>query len=80
LEEFEGKQIKILFLKSEEIELNQRASEKFLSGEEKVHRLQSFCEAPVVMRSTEQREKEIDTYITYKFDAASELEEKLKRT
>jgi hypothetical protein len=64
----------------EEIALNERASEKFLSGEEKIHRLQSLCEAPVVMRSTKQREKEIDTYITYKFDAASELEEKLKRT
>jgi len=36
---------------------NQRASEKLLSREEKVHRLQSFCEAPVVMRSTKQRGK-----------------------
>jgi hypothetical protein len=72
--------LKFFFFKSEEIELNQRASEKFLPGEEKVHRLQSFCEAPVVMRSTKQREKEIDTCITYKFNAASELEEKLKRT
>jgi hypothetical protein len=63
---------KFKFCFLEEIELNQRSSEKFLSGEEKVHRLQSFCEAPVEMRSTKQREKDIDTNITYKFDVASE--------